>query len=532
MQQTATRIPYRQTNAFSRIITDYLDKTPALAPFYAHPLTPEGIGQAIAQRKKFNTPRSVLVATLQKQYADVVTTAATAANITALGAENTFTITTAHQNNIFTGPLYFIYKIVHVIRLAEEYNKKMPDNKFVPVYYIGSEDADLEELNHIQLRGKKLVWNTKQTGAVGRMKVDSDVQRMINEIEGQLSVLSHGVEIVSLLRQAYRTGISIEAATFEFVNALFGRFGLVVLCPDNAALKALLKPVFRDDLLRQTAAGIVQQTAAELTEAGYKVQAHARDINLFYLADGIRQRIETTGDEWRVVDTDTRFTEPELMQELEQHPDRFSPNVILRGLYQCTILPDIAFVGGGGETAYWFQLKKLFDHYKVPFPVLVLRNSFLLLEKKWEEKMQHLGLQVPDLFNGEEKLLNELVNRESNHELTLNGKLASTEELYQHIRGQVAAIDPTLANHVDALKTQTLRRLAELEKKMLRAEKRKFEDQRRQLHTLMEALFPGGGLQERKESFLYYYALLGPAFLDQLYSASLALEQEFVVLPV
>lgn len=530
MNCTSTRLPYRQTNAFSSIALDYIDQAASLQPFFAHPPSLAGIQKAIAARQKFPGQRELLVQQLRKQYEGVETGSRTNANIEALLSDSTFTITTAHQNNIFTGPLYFIYKIVHAIKMADELNRSLPGQQFVPVFYIGSEDADLEELNHTWVDGHKLEWATPQTGAVGRMIIDKAVGKLIDQLEGQLAVQPHGPEIISLFRLYYREEVTIQDATFRFINQLFADYGLVVLLPDNAALKATMHSIFTDDLLHQTASGIVEQTAGRLDEAGYKVQANPREINLFYLDKNIRERIEKKNDSYSVINTKLSFTTESLLQELKEHPERFSPNVILRGLYQETILPNIAFIGGGGETAYWLQLKELFEYYKVPFPVLVLRNSFLLIEDKWQERISKLSFQVEDFFMPEQELLNKLVARDSANETTLNGSLRQLEQLYETFKKQAAAIDATLGKHVDALQAKTVFRLQELEKKMLRAEKRKFADQQRQIHTIRGKLFPGDGLQERKENLSYYYAQWGKEFIQKLYEHSLGLEQEFVLL--
>lgn len=530
MNCIATRLPYRQTNAFTKIALDYIDQAAALKPFFEHPVNMQGLQKAIETRQQFATNRAVLVEELRKQYEGVDTSEKVKGNIELLLSQNTYTITTAHQNNIFTGPLYFIYKIVHAIKLADSLNNSLPAYKFVPVYYIGSEDADLDELNHIWLNNGKLVWGTKQTGAVGRMKVDKALLMLIEQMEGQLSVLPYGKEILSLFRESYREGIAIAEATFHFINRLFSDYGLVVLQPDNALLKKQMIPLFEDDLLNQIASGIVEQTAAKLESAGYKIQAHPREINLFYIKDDVRERIINQGTRYKVQSAAFDMSWEELKSELHNHPDRFSPNVILRGLYQETILPNIAFIGGGGETAYWLQLKELFAYYKVPFPVLVLRNSFLIVEKKWQERIAKLGFTAEDMFLPEEELLNRLVARESANETRLNGSLSELEKLYESFRKQATAIDQSLEKHVEALKSKTVYRLQELEKKMLRAEKRKFTDQQRQIHAVKEHLFPGNGLQERKENLSYYYARRGKQFIKNLYETSLNLEQEFVIL--
>jgi bacillithiol synthase len=199
-------------------------------------------------------------------------------------------------------------------------------------------------------------------------------------------------------------------------------------------------------------------------------------------------------------------------------------------LYQETILPNIAFIGGGGELAYWLELKSVFDHYKVPFPVLIMRNSFLLVEKKWQEKLQKLNLSIEQSFQPAEVLLNAIVQKESAHQLKLNGSLTAAEQLYEQLKQQSSAVDPTLVRHVDSLKTKAIYRLQELEKKILRAEKRKFAEERNHLVQIKTALFPNNGLQERVDNFSAYYSKWGKEFMQMLYEHSLGLEQEFVVL--
>lgn len=529
MDCTSTRLPYRQTGAFTKIALEYIDQSPALKPFFAHPPSLKGIQKAIEARKQFANNREVLVKELKKQYEKLPSSAAVQKNIEALLSENTFTITTAHQNNIFTGPLYFIYKILHTIKLAEHLKSSLPANHFVPVFYLGTEDADLDELNHIYLGGEKLQWNTKQTGAVGRMKIDKELVKLTGLMEGQLLVLPFGKEILILIEECYKEGETVQSATFRFVNAVFAEYGLVILLPDNAELKRQMNHVFEDELLNETASGIVEKTAEKLDAAGYKVQANPREINLFYLKDNIRERINNRGNKYSVLSTKVTFSKDELLAELKNHPERFSPNVILRGLYQETILPNLIFVGGGGETAYWLLLKDLFDHYKVPYPALVLRNSFLVVEKKWQEKIAKLGFTTEDFFLPEQELLNRLVARESKNEIKLNGTLTELEQLYENFKKKAVAVDISLAKHVDALKVRTVERLQELEKKMLRAEKRKFADQQRQIETIKHHLFPANGLQERFENLSYYYAKWGKDFIKKLHEHSLGLEQEFVL---
>jgi bacillithiol biosynthesis cysteine-adding enzyme BshC len=528
MDCTSTSLSYAATGYFSTIVTDYLSQAKHLQPFYTHPVNLEGVRASIENRKKFSTDRKLLVNELRSQYAGVDTSPHVRDNIEKLLNENTFTVCTAHQPALFTGTLYFIYKILHAIRLSETLKNEFRGYDFVPVFYMGCEDADIDELGHIFLSNEKIEWNTNQKGAVGRMKTKG-LDKLLSRIEGELGVQPHGAELMNILRSAYTPDTDIQTATFKLVNALFAKYGLIVLIPDNGNLKRAMLPVFEDDLLNHTPSRIVESTITELSEH-YKVQANPRDINLFYLHNDIRERIEKNGNDWKVLNHDIQFDETSLKAVLHGDPRRFSPNVILRGLFQETILPNIAFIGGGGELAYWLELKNLFEHYKVPYPVLVVRNSFLFIEQKWKNKIDKLGFNVQEIFSPEDELMKMLVQRESDQKLSLDEEIHRASAYYNHLKAVAERVDDTLVQHVAAIQTRAIKPIQELEKKLIRAEKRKFEAEKRHVHALKSALFPNGSLQERIENFMPFSARWGEDFMDTIYKHSLSLEQQFVVL--
>lgn len=528
MNFTAEWISYDSTNAFSALAIDYLHQHTTLQPFYKYNPGLDGIGRAIEERKTFNTNRKNAVAALKTQYQGIDVCEKVTFNIEKLADTSTFTICTAHQPNLFTGYLYFIYKIVHAIKLADELNAAYPQYHFVPVYYMGSEDNDLEELNHIYLNGDKLTWETNQTGAVGRMHTKG-LDAFIHRISGELSVLEHGQELVDLLKSCYCQSSSVQEGTLKFVNSLFENYGLLVLIADNAALKKEMIKVFEDDLLQHTPAAIVKQTAAELSKH-YHAQVNPRDINLFYMKDGIRERIIKNGDQFEINNTNTRFSSNEILNELHSYPERFSPNVVLRGLFQETILPNVAFIGGGSEIAYWLELKEMFAHYKVPYPVLIQRNSFLIVEQKMTRLMEKLQLSAEDIFKDEALLLNNIIKARSTLQLTLEKETGQLAAFYNHIRLLTNQVDITLTEHVNALETKAEKALKNLEKKMLRAEKNKYAALTAQLRKLKSGLFPNNTLQERVENILPYYARYGKAFIDMLYEHAPTFDKKFGVL--
>lgn len=537
MNASCTYLPYKQTNAFSKIALDYLAGSQALRPFYQHPVSIEGIKAAIEARKQYPTNRSTLVSELQNQYKDYQLTLQQQANLTHLLSENTFTITTAHQPNIFTGHLYFVYKILHAIKLAAHLKEQLPNYNFVPVYYMGSEDADLDELGHIYISGEKLEWDTKQKGAIGRINTKG-LEQITARLQGQFGHLPYGQEMIELCKRAYEQHSSIQKATLYLVNELFKEYGLLILIPDNPVLKKLFEPVVEKELTEQFSSKLVSETIQQLSQQ-YKVQAGGRDINLFYLDDsGARERIEAgtdtkTGEQrYYITALQKTFTQPEMLNELHLHPERFSANVILRGVFQEMILPNIAFIGGGGELAYWLELKGMFTALQVPYPVLILRNSFLILEKRAIELIQKLQFTSEQLFWSEKDQLEWLVQKNTVHQLTLDDEAEVINKLYAGLQPTVAAIDPTLQAHVAALNARMLQQLQKLQQKMLKAEKRHHTDRQQQLQTLRRLTTPKGNLQERIDNFLPLYARFGKGLLETLLQNSFAIEAGFGILKV
>ncbi|HAO05261.1 MAG: bacillithiol biosynthesis cysteine-adding enzyme BshC [Chitinophagaceae bacterium] len=529
MNFTASAISYKQTKAFSKLAIDYIEGADALEPFFTFAPNLDGIKNAISQRKKFTVNRQVLVTQLQKQYNAKKQGLKTTANIELLLNENTFTVTTAHQPNIFTGHLYFVYKIIHAIKLADDLKKQFPKNNFVPVFFMGSEDADLEELGTINVHGKIYKWDTAQKGAVGRMQVDEEFIALINELDAQLGVEEHGEEILNKVRQAYAKGKNIEQSTFDLVHDLFADYGLVVFLPDNPVFKKELTPVIKKELSEQFSQKAMQQALVALSGL-YKMQVAGRQVNLFYLLDGLRERLERKGDGFIVHGTDLRFTQQEILQELKNHPERFSPNVILRPVFQEMLLPNIIFIGGGAEIAYWLELKNVFAEAGVFFPVLMLRNSFTVIPKKIAEKIQSLGLNEASLFETGNKLKDYYVKKETKYQLSLSDEKLALIKIYHNIRESATKVNPTFSRHVWALQQKSKQKLDELEKKMLRSEKLKFDAGLRQISKIKDRLFPGDKLQERVDNLLPYYALYGKGFLDVLYTHSGAWQQQYCIL--
>ncbi|MGF7218952.1 bacillithiol biosynthesis cysteine-adding enzyme BshC [Spirosoma lacussanchae] len=494
-------LPLVQTGQFSPLFLDYLAKKESLRPFYNRFPDPAQFREQIAEKTVDESKRRVLVDALTRQYEGLVSKP----DLSILLQPNTFTVTTGHQLNIFTGPLYIVYKLITTINLARQLKQAYPDYNFVPVYWMATEDHDFAEINHFSLFGRTHTWQTEQRGAVGRMD-PRELKTLFSEIPEKLA----------LFEEAYLGQETLANSVRYFINELFGAEGLVCLDADDAALKRVFAPVMRDDLLQQTAGGLVHTRTEQLEQLGYKTVITPRDINLFYLDDQLRERIERLPNgAYKVVHTKIRFTEPELLALLDEHPERFSPNVVLRPLYQETILPNLVYIGGPSEVPYWLQLKGVFDHYQTPFPMLMPRNFATYVPKVTAKRIHKLGLTPEELFQDTLTLKHNYIDTHTRHALKFDNENRTINKALDAILHKAQIVDPTLEKAVLAETKRFANAVARLEKKMRRAEERNQDTGIRQLLAVKNELFPNGGLQERTENFLTFH-LNDRAFLQKM----------------
>lgn len=522
-------IPFFETNFFSKIVIDYLNGHKNLQELYNFTPNLSGIEDCIKNRKLQHFERENLVEVLKNQYKTVKTNPAVNFNIQLLLKTNTFTITTAHQPNIFTGPIYFFYKILHTIQLAKYLKTKYPNENFVPVYYMGSEDADLEELGNVHIASEKILWNTKQTGAVGKMLVDTDFIKLIEKIAGTIGITENGRNLITIFKNAYTLNTPIQVATLQLLNSLLGKYGLIVIIPDNKQLKQSFIPVILHEL-EHNFSNISLQKTIPIYAKNYPLQTEGRLINLFYLKDNIRERIEWDGKNFNIVNTPIYFTKKEMELEVRLFPERFSPNVILRGLFQETILPNIVFIGGGGELAYWLELKEVFNAAKMTMPVLILRNSFLIINKKTDLKIKKLMYKFTQLFQPTDTLINNYIQSLNIQDLNVSEIEKLIEKKAHLLKEKVTEIDPSLIEHIHALKKIEMNKLHALNKKMIRAIKRKEADQINKIKYIKNHLFPSNNLQERIINFSELYAIYGNELFEILLHNMSSIESEFIIL--
>ncbi|HEY0029657.1 MAG TPA: bacillithiol biosynthesis cysteine-adding enzyme BshC [Bacteroidia bacterium] len=496
-------IPFAETGQFSKLFMNYINGDEKLRSFYTYSPDISSFGQAIADKRKEKINRDLLVEVISDQYKSRIKSPlsdfqASNSNIEKLLNGNTYTVCTGHQLCLFTGPLYFIFKIISTINLAEALRKQYSDCDFVPVYWMASEDHDFEEISSVQLFGRKITWEVPAAGAVGRLKTNS-LDKIIDELKQIFGDSENAKALIQLFSDAYLKHDTLADATRYLVHELFSEDGLVIIDPDDARLKSEFIEIIKDDIANQTNFKLVSDTIARLNAIGFEAQVNPREINVFRMTENNRIRIEQAN-----------------VETLNLKPGEYSPNVVLRPLYQQKILPNLAYVGGPGELAYWLEYKAMFDHHKILFPVLIPRNFAVLMDEKALQQLTKLGFTKSDIFKEADVLIKDFVNKSTGSDLSLKEQEQKLALMFGEMAVKVNAVDPSLKASVEAELQKALGSIKNIESKLLRSEKQKQETNISQIKKLKDKFLPGGVLQERHDNMAPYYLKSGKSLISEL----------------
>ena len=520
-------VPFDKVRQFTKRDKDYQIHPEIFGEFIKYEPSESGLLQAINERNKYPVDRTQLVNTIRAQYENSILTTKQSNYIDSLLDEGTFTVITAHQPALFTGPFYYITKIISAIVLAKKLSESS-GKTIVPVFINGSEDHDFEEVNHLTLYGKKVIWDNAEQGPVGRKSLEG-LEESLSQFSEILGESEQALQISSVFKKAIEKAHNYNEFVFYFLNDLFGKYGLIVVNTDDQKLKQLFIPVIKKEIKEFKSHTIVLETQQKLEALGYKPQAHAREINFFYIQKGMRERIVLEEGMYKVLNSDIKWNEKEIMDEIDNHPDRFSPNVVLRPVYQEFIFPNIAYVGGGGELAYWQERKTLMEYFNVFMPVLIRRNSTLFIPKSINKTISKLNLEWIDFFNDLHTVIQSYVKSVSTVSPELNDQKSGISEIFDQIAEKSAHIDKGLKDSIEVEKHKVLKQMEHLEAKLVRALKKNEEVSVNQITNIYHKLFPNDGMQERVDNFFQYYLNFGEELLEIMFKELNPLNKDLLV---
>lgn len=524
-------ISYRKTLKFDELLLDFLKESDFLKKFYDFTGSTKDIKRRIETYQNPRLDRLLLKNTIAEQYQKSGIKSIpnlVSQNINSLENGNTFTVCAGHQLNIFSGPLYVIFKLISTISLSKKLNSLFPSNHFVPVYWMATEDHDINEIDSVNLFGKKYEWEHSWKGISGNMPIQG-LESLINNIKNTFGNSKYATELSELIEQSYLTSQTLGEATRKWINALLGFYGLVIIDGHEMVFKSRVKDIFLDEVTNQTTKKLVDNSISQLSEK-YNAQAKPREINLFYLGKDYRERLVKEDNRFQVLNTDITFSLNQLTDEISNFPDRFSPNVLLRPLYQESILPNVAFLGGPAEIAYWLELKDLFNNYHVPFPALILRNCATIINKSTNDKLSKFSISDKEIFLSTDELIKNFMLNSTEEKIDFNVSLDRISNELSNIGHEVSKIDATLNAFVEGEKQKIKSSFLSLEEKILRVQKKKKESELNQIRKIKDQLFPNGGLQEREESLIPHFLNHGKSFFDMLLENFDPFEKEFMIL--
>jgi bacillithiol biosynthesis cysteine-adding enzyme BshC len=511
------RLPHSTTQRLPDLASRVVSADPALGGFYRPFENKPDAAHVQQQKRRFTVQqRLTLKEVLTAQYQHISN--APTNQFDSLLSSKTFTITTGHQLNLFTGPLYFLYKIIDVIKIANQWNALQDGNTYVPVYWMASEDHDFEEINHFSVNGQSINWSREQQGSVGRLSTEG-LGQVLKVWKQHLGDRPHAEELQNLFAKSYVEHSNLADATRFLVHQLFGNYGLVIVDGDDPQLKQEFIPYIKRECEEQLIQKGSETTVEKLNDAlqtKIKVQVNPRNINLFYMGELSRKRIEKTATGYLVADTEILFSKQELIEEINSHPNRFSPNALFRPIYQELILPNLVTVVGGSELAYWLQLSEVFATFDLPMPMLKLRSSVLLISDKQKRKLNKLDVSVADLFLPTNELINHQVRKISNIDIDLGQFKAYLDQQFIPLYAIAKQTDSSFLGAVQAQEKKQKKGIDRLEKRLLKAQRKKLVDHVNRLTELQQQLFPMGDLQERRTNFAEFVLKFGDDFIPFL----------------
>ena len=535
---------YSKLPNFNSLFLDYIsgdeEKYKKLKPFFnSYFKENEDFFKVIDDKiHNYNTNRyfdkNALIDILKRQNMSFGGSEKTVSNIELLKKEDTFAVVTGQQVGLYTGNLYTILKTITTIKLADNLNERFPQFKFVPVFWLESEDHDLEESNHINLvnRENELVrlgfetesqdeddTSKKSMKPVGNIKFDNLIEGINQQLKDALISTDFRDKIVEKISSFYHEGNDFKTAFAQFMNWIFGEYGVVFVDPSENEIKKLLTPVFEKELTTSPRlCEAVINTSAEL-EKNYDLQVKPKVINLFFLHNGNRLLIEPReNNRYALRNSKRRFGQEELLNILFENPELFSPNVVLRPICQDYLLPTVAYVGGPSEISYFAQLKPAYAHYDITMPVIYPRASVSILEAKISKFMHNYDVSFEEIFN-HKALVTKVVNKLS--EVKIDDEISKAQDefnkVFYDLKNMTAKVDQTLLNAVESMKEKLNQNIEMFKGKLINAQAKKSDTTTSQIEKVTNNIYPGSNLQERVINITYFLNKYDTAFIKRLF---------------
>ena len=485
------------------------------------------IFKSLTESERFIQKR--LKGILEDQYSDLIPSNKTQKNIELLAKGNTLAVVTGQQLGILGGPLYTFYKIITAIKLCNYLAERYDEFNFVPVFWLEGDDHDFNEVrsisiidnenNNINIGYKEEIDPDDVKRSVGLIEFDESIDDFFNKLEENLRNTEFKNSLLDNLKNIYTSGRTFKTSFRQLIHSVFDEFGLVILDPQDKQIKDLLKPIFRKEItdFREHTEKLVH-VSAKLEEI-YHAQVKVKPVNLFLSTDDGRYLIEPVENEYKLKRKRKSFTQEELLELVENEPERFSPNVLLRPICQDYILPTAFYVGGPSEIAYFAQVTPLYDFYQIQPPIVYPRASATILEPNINKTLEKYDVTINEIFLGVDELKKKVIDSltENRVDDIFTDAENEVELTFDRLREKLFELDKTIADTSKKYRGKIFNTLNELKGKAEQAQNQKYEVTLRQLDRASTLLFPSGNLQERELNYTYFVNKYGDGFIKKIF---------------
>jgi bacillithiol biosynthesis cysteine-adding enzyme BshC len=471
--------------------------------------------------------REALVKVLRDMADDYQATSRARANAEKLLDPETLVVFAGQQVGLFTGPLYTIYKALCTERwaaqLADQINRTV-----IPCFWLSTDDHDFAEVDHVVLPAGQQLATLRYSPSVppagdplGRVRITPEIEGVLAQYYDSLPPTEFKDEVFATLRECYAPGDRIASAFGRLWARMFPESGLVPVSPCHKGFKKLAQPLLLKALTDDAALFEAYSKSSQMLAAeGYHRQVHKTPQQTFLFYQQFRRHNIHHDDQggyvWEGADPVSREW---LERMIGEHPEYFSPNVLLRPVIQNAMFPTIGVTLGPSETAYYAQIGGLHDHFGVPRPLICPRTTITLVEKSIRKRMDKHGLEFTALQKDSDGEIARVMRASFPEDLERQFDDAEKQigDAFERLRPDVVRFEPTLDKPLRAAMHRAQNEMKQVAQKAYAANKRKQEETETQIRRLHMQLFPRGALQERVFNGVYYWARYGREFLDTLY---------------
>lgn len=523
-------IKYSDISGFQNLFLDYIEDFEKVENYFSKDFRAIELLPEIKLNKKSTEHREKIVQILKDQYKNYNTGKHTQLNIEALKNENTFAVVTGQQLGLFGGPLYTFYKIITAIKLSAYLKMKFEDFEFVPVFWLEGDDHDFEEVRSFKvINDRNEVEEIKyddglesdaNRGNVAGIKFNENLNQIFDHLQNELRDTEFKNDLMNLLRNSYGEGKIFESSFKSLLINLFDEYGIIFFEPGDKKIKHILKPVFEQELddFRNHTQHVIERSAA--LEEKYHAQVKVKPVNLFLTDEDGRFSIEPAEDSFRLKGKRKKLSREEIQNILEEQPERFSPNVLLRPICQDYLFPTAFYIAGPSEVSYFAQVTPLYKDFNIEPPFIYPRSSATIVEKNISGVIEKYNLDYKNIFSNSDQLVPNVVNQVSEFDVEkmFDGLSTQIDNLLDSVTEDLESLDQNLSGVAEKTKSRIEHSLDGLKDKTEKAQQKKHDVAVRQINKVLALLLPNGNLQEREINFIYFANKYGVDFVKWLYN--------------